>query len=703
MAGSGKNLVIIGGGYAGIYTANHLHRRLPSGWRVILFSQENHFTFTPLLGDVVGSSINPMHVVCPIRQMARHAECRTAAITRIDLAERQVEYVTPGGHKTSQDYDQLVLACGSVVNLDIMPGMAAHGWPLKTMGDALYLRNHLITQMEKAEVEPSLEARRRLLSTVVVGAGFSGVEVAGEIADLLKASCRFYKHIKPADIRVHLLEGRERILPELPEKLSVFAHKKMTKNGIEIRTNTFAQAVTELAILLRDGTAIEAGTVICTIGTITHPLLKNLGLPLNRGRIQTGPDLRVEGRDEVWAIGDCAAVPNAYDGKVSAPTAQVAVRQAKYLADNIARALQAQATRPFYFKPLGMLAAIGSHKAVGIVFGIKVSGFLAWFMWRGIYLSKMPTLARKIQIAFDWAWQLLFPRDIVQLTLGRTERFGRGHYEPGQFVFHKGDPGDRFYVIEEGRAAVYLDEAAPPVAILQKGEHFGEGALLHSALRSASVKAETSLDVLVMGKESFGQITQHLDMLRGALERSVRTSQSTSRLLETAKDHPFLNARHVKEVMATPVATLPLTSTFGEALKRAREMGKGAYPVIDDAGQMVGLCTRTDFYQALQAFKPSGTPLAEIMHSPVITIRESDTLTTALLKFLRDPIKRLVVVAGEDPARPVGMLTPFDVLQELGTADQVWAGPPNGEKGRNVKPQKGTEEERGPVPNSSRG
>src|SRR5437868_1869188 len=187
-----NSVVIIGGGFAGVYAARHLQRRLPAGWDLVLFSQENHFIFTPLLGDVVGSSINPMHVVWPIRQMARRATCRTAAVTRLDLAGREVHYRTATGQPARQGYDQLVLACGSVVNLDIIPGMAAHGWPLKTMGDALLLRNHLIGQLERAEVESDPALRRRLLSVVVVGAGYSGVEVTGEIADLLRESRRYY-------------------------------------------------------------------------------------------------------------------------------------------------------------------------------------------------------------------------------------------------------------------------------------------------------------------------------------------------------------------------------------------------------------------------------------------------------------------------------------------------------------------------------
>jgi NADH dehydrogenase len=673
MSSAPKNLVIAGGGFAGVYTAHYLEKRLPPGWQIVLFSQENHFIFTPLLGDVVGSAINPMHVVWPIRQMARRSLCRTATLTGIDLTGRAVLYKAPDGRLARQPFDHLVLACGSIVNLDIIPGMAAHGWPLKTMGDALLLRNHLIGLLEKAEVETDPDVKRRLLSVVVVGGGFSGVEVTGEVFDLLRESSRFYGRTDKADgptiaareIHVTLLEARERILPELPESLSSFASRKMSRRGIDIRVNTLAQAVTERGIRLKDGSHIEAGTIICTIGTTVSPLIASCGLPMRYNRIQTEPDMRVVGHEQVWALGDCAAVPDTATQKTSAPTAQVAIRQARQLASNILAVLNGQPTRPFTFKPLGMMASIGNRKAVGLAFGIRLSGFIAWFIWRGIYLAKMPTLARKIQIAFDWAWQLFFPRDIVQLNLGQTERFSRAHFEAGQFVFHRGDPGDKFYIIARGRAGVYLDEASPPVADLKTGDFFGEGALLRAAPRSASVRAEEALDVLVVGQTSFGQLTQHLDILRASLERSVRGNQSAARLLEAAKDQPLLNTVAVGKVMSRPVDTLPLAMTLGEAVRLGQEKRKGAYPVVDDAGRMVGICTRTDFYNAMQRLSPPQTPLSDVLHKPVISVRETDTLTAALLVFLREPIKRLVVVAAEDTAMPVGMVTPFDIAKVL--------------------------------------
>jgi NADH dehydrogenase len=660
-----KTIVIVGGGFAGVSTARHLRRYLPAGWEIVLFSRENHFIFTPLLGDVVGASINPMHAVWPIRQMARGVTCLTASLRSIDLDKQQVDYEAPDGRLASRSFDQLVLACGAEVNLDIIPGMAAHGLPLKTMGDALVMRNHLIGLLEKAEVEPDPVVRQRLLSVVVIGAGFSGVEVAGEIADLLKGSSKFYGSHKPVDIRVSLLEGRDRILPELPEPLSTFARERMQHQGIDIRVNTFAAAVTETGVRLKGGGEIDAGTVICTIGAAPSALIRALGLPMLHNRIQTEPDMRVVGRPNVWALGDCAAVPNAATGTVSPPTAQLAVRQAEVLAWNIVLSLRGQPTQPFAFKPLGMLASIGNHKAVGTVFGMRVSGLLAWFLWRGVYLGKMPTLARKIQIAFDWAWQLIFPRDLVQLNLQQTERLGRAHFEVGQFVFHKGDPGEKFYIIQRGQAGVYLDESQPPVTLLGPGEFFGEGALLKKAPRSASVRAETILDVLLMTRETFQQMAGNLSVFRTPLERAEQASRSSVQLLEVARDNPSLNAHQVHEVMSRPVITLPLSLTFAEALTQGRAAGRGAYPVVDDEGQMVGLCTRTDFYNALQQLKPPDTPVAKIMRQPVITVADDETLTEALLKFLRHPIKRLVVVDAANPQRPVGMLTPFDILQML--------------------------------------
>jgi NADH dehydrogenase len=652
----------VGGGFAGVDVARHLRRLLPRDREIILFSRENHFVFTPLLGEVVGASINPMHVVRPIRQMARRVTCRTATITGVDFAKREVQYQTES-RPAVQEYEHLVIACGLSVKMDLIPGMAAHGWPVRTLADVLALRNHVIGQLERAEVEPDPERRRRLLSFVIVGGGFSGGEVAGEIRELLLASCRFYTCVKREDLRTTILEGKERVYGLLPESLSDFALRKMKRMGIDVRLNARAVAVTERGVRLDGGEEIESGTVINTIGNTVNPLVAALKLPLERDRIKMQPEMRIEGHGNVWALGDCAAVPNEHTKSISPALAQYAVRQAKQLAFNIARVLRGQPTRPFSFKPLGELASIGHHSAVGTILGVKISGFLAWFIWRGIYLSKMPGLARKVQIAFDWAWNLVFPRDLVQVDLRPTERLGREHFEPGQVVFRKGDFGDKFYIIERGRAGRYLDESSTPIVTLGPGSYFGEIALLESTRRFATVRAEEALDVLTIDKRSFSQLMKYMDVLRSAVELSAQRIKAAQEFVNFAKDHPKTHSARVGEVMSRPVSTLPLDLTFAEAIRRARQDRKGAYPILNEQGALVGILTRTDLYRALITLQPLSRPLSDVMKAPVLTVQEGDLLASALQVFLREPIRHLVVVNGR--GAPVGMLTPFDVLSAL--------------------------------------
>jgi NADH:ubiquinone reductase (H+-translocating) len=292
--------------------------------------------------------------------------------------------------------------------------------PLKTLGDSLFLRNRAIVRLEQAELQQDAELRRWLTTFVVVGGGFSGVEVAGELADFLRASRRYYRSID--DVRVQLVHSGDRLLPELSPSLGRFAHCKMVAQGIEVFLNARAQRVDASSLHLDTGEALAAGTIICTIGTAPNPLIRDLPLPQSRGRIETAADMSVPGVRNVWALGDCAAVPNARDGKVSPPTAQFADRQARRLADNIARSLRGSPTREFSYKPIGQLSAIGHNKAVAEVFGIRIAGFAAWLLWRGVYLLKIPTLGRKVRLFLEWNWAMFFPPDIAHLGFTRTRR-----------------------------------------------------------------------------------------------------------------------------------------------------------------------------------------------------------------------------------------------------------------------------------------
>jgi NADH dehydrogenase len=668
-----KTIVIIGGGFAGAYLARTVERWLPKDWELILFSKENYLTFTPLLAEVVGSSISPTHVVRPVRQMVRRTICRTAAVTRLDLTARLVEYQMPGGGNATQTYDHLVLACGMVVNTNIIPGVAAHAFALKTLGDALLLRDQLINQLERAEVETDPQRRRQALSFAVIGGGFSGVEVAGEMFDLLTDSRRFYPSIAKKDIRVVLIHSQKQILPELPESLGAYARRRMEARGIEFRLEAIAQGVTENGVRLRDGTVIAAGTVVCTIGNTINPLIAASGLPLERGRLRAEPDMRLLGQTNAWGLGDCTAVPNAFDGKPSPTLAQFALRQAGQLSNNLRRTIEGRPTEPFSFRMEGSFAAIGHHNAVGKVFFLKVSGFFAWVMWRAIYLSKMPTLARKIQVAFDWMLDIFFPRDIVQLSPRETHRVPRAHFEPGEFVFRQGDPPDKFYVIEKGKAGVYLDGWTAAVATLGPGEYFGEHGLLRAGTRPVSVKAEEALDVLCVRRAQMLDVLEHLSLLRTDLEDHLQRLESAWKFRDVVRNHPRLHQLKVRDAMTTSVATIPLELSYADAIAHFQRVGQGPYIVVDPAGMPQGICTAVDLHKALCTLKPLTTPLAQIMSHPIVTVTESDTLADAMQLFLEKPFEHLVVVADADKARPVGMITPFRIL--LYYAEDIGHGP----------------------------
>ena len=416
-----KNLVIIGGGFAGARLAERLEGRLPEEWRVTLLSRENFITYNPLLPEVVSASLLPGHVIAPLRQLARRTRVAMMQVTDIDFAARTVHHLGEGPGVVH--YDELVLACGQGADLSLVKGMAQYALPLKTLGDALFMRNRAIVRLEQAELQPDAELRRWLTSFVVIGGGFSGVEVAGGLMDFLRASRRYYRACGGPSVT--LVHSGDRLLPELSPELGAFAERKMREQGIAVRLGARCARVDDRGITLQSGEIVSVGTVICTIGTAPNPLIAALPLPKQRGRLTVAPDMSVPDAPGVWAIGDCAAVPNARDGAVSPPTAQFAERQARQLADNLVRKARGLPTRPFRYRPIGQLAAIGHNKAVAELVGLKLAGFVAWLMWRGVYLLKIPTLGRKVRLYLEWNWAMFFPPDISHLGYARTPRAPR--------------------------------------------------------------------------------------------------------------------------------------------------------------------------------------------------------------------------------------------------------------------------------------
>lgn len=413
-----RNLLIVGGGFAGTKAAQMLEHTLPPDWTLTLINQENFITFNPLLPEVVGASILPGHVVAPHRLMIHCTHVFMAEVTEIDTVRCVVHYRGEGTGVLP--YDQLVLACGTIANIDVVKGMGAYALPLKTLGDALFLRNRVIERLEQAELQPDAAQRRWLMTFVVVGGGFSGVETAGELVDFLCASLRYYKRIRLEDLHILLLHSGERLLPELSHRLGAFTFRKMRARGVDVRLNTRVIGVTDRDVHLASGEIISGGTVISTIGTQPSSLLDQIPAAKSRGRLVVNPDLSVPDVDGLWAIGDCAAVINAYDANVCPPTAQFAEAQAKQLAANIVAKLNGASTRPFRYRPKGQLSSIGHNRAVAEVYGLKLSGFIAWLMWRGLYLLRMPSFARKTRLFLEWNWAMFFPPDIAHLGFRRT-------------------------------------------------------------------------------------------------------------------------------------------------------------------------------------------------------------------------------------------------------------------------------------------
>ncbi len=415
-----NNVVIIGGGFAGAVLAKSLERRLPKAWSIYLLSQDNFITYSPLLPEVVGASVLPGHVVAPLRQMLKRTRIRMVTVTGIDVERKRVNYLGEGSG--SLNYGQLVMAYGVDANLDFVKGMADYGLPLKTVGDALFLRNRIIARLEQATIQPDRERRRWLTTFIVVGGGFSGVEVAGELFDFLCSAVRYYKNVTKEDCRVVLLQGGDRLLPELSPSLGKSTLRLMRKRGIDVRLNAQVTFVNNRSVHLGSDEVIRGGTVVCTIGTAPHLLSEALPFAKDRGRIRTNPDMSIAGFPGVWALGDCAIVPNAYDNKASPPTAQFADRQARQLASNIVASTLGKPTQAFSYRPKGQLASIGHNKAVVELFGLRLSGFVAWLLWRGVYLLKVPTFARKVRLFLEWNWAMFFPPDIAHLGYGRSGR-----------------------------------------------------------------------------------------------------------------------------------------------------------------------------------------------------------------------------------------------------------------------------------------
>jgi NADH dehydrogenase len=426
-----RRILILGGGFGGAYTALHLEKRLAGvpDVEILLAARENFVLFTPMLHEVAGGDVALTDIVQPLRKMLRRTRVVIVDIESIDLVRKRVRILQRDLAQAFElDYDQLVLAMGAVPNFYRTPGIEEHAVTMKTLGDAILLRNRLIEALDVADNHPDETERRAMLSVVVAGGGFAGAETAGAVNDLLREAIKFYPNLREDMLRVGLVHPGEVILPELGESLGRYAQKQLGRRGVLIRLKTSVTGYDGKELTLNDGTRIPTRLVIWTAGITPSPLLAGLPLALQRGHVLSNDFLQVPDWPGVWALGDCAFVPDSTNpGKFCPPTAQHAIRQAAVLAHNIVAGMRGQPLRPFRFKTLGMLAAIGRHAGVAEILGVKFSGIIAWGLWRAIYLGKLPGLQKKVRVALDWTLDLLFSKDIVELptlpspTMSETE------------------------------------------------------------------------------------------------------------------------------------------------------------------------------------------------------------------------------------------------------------------------------------------
>ncbi|MEP6483705.1 MAG: NAD(P)/FAD-dependent oxidoreductase [Rudaea sp.] len=417
MATQKTHVVIVGGGFAGANLTRLLqkHGRM---FEVTLVSEESYTTFNPMLAEVVGATVFPEHVVAPLRETVRRARFVMGTVSNVDFAAKRLRCDTLKG-EIEIAYDHLVLAYGNRARMDLIPGMTEHAVVLKTVGDAMHIRNLVLRRLAQIELETGPSLRQCLGHFVIVGGGFSGVEVAGAIADSLREIRRFYPGVNADEVKVTLLQNGDRLLPELRACLGEAAHRSLLRRAVDVATMTSAAEFGERNVRLRDGRVLHAATMICTIGTAPNALTGRLiGLACERGRLVCAPDLSVAGADAVWALGDCALIKN---GDEFAPsTAQFAVAEAKHLGRNLIARAKGQSTKPFAHRSRGMMATVGHLKGVAQIFGVRMSGLPAWMAWRAYYLSQMPTFGRKVRIFVEWTWGMFFPPDITHFRFTRS-------------------------------------------------------------------------------------------------------------------------------------------------------------------------------------------------------------------------------------------------------------------------------------------
>lgn len=527
-----KKIVILGGGFGGVYAAKYLQKytkKYKGAYEIVLVNRDNYFVYQPMLADIVGGSIDVLDTVSSLRKLLPQTTLHINDIDSIDTGKKTISLMPKFSHTLHTiHYDHLVVALGNVTDFRGLKGIHEHAMAFKNVADALSIRNKVIDAIEAAAACQNPNVRKKLLTFVVAGGGFSGTEIVAELNDFIRKLCKRYKTIPKEEIRVVLVHSKDRLMNrELSASLGDYAAKILRKRGVEILFNTRLVSASPDEAVLDTAPSIKTKTIISTVPSSPNPLLECIGTSMERSRLIVTSELHTKENPHIWAIGDCALIP-LENGSYAPPTAQFAIREAKQCAKNIVSYIDGKEMHPFKFKALGMLGALGHHRAVAELFGcIKISGFLAWLMWRGIYLVKLPGFDRKCKVFISWILESIFPQEAVQLKIEPTQGVAPLHFEKDDVIFNEGDLGDYLYIITEGVVGVFKSKNGEEhqIATLQKGAYFGEMALINDKTRSATVKAMGPTDVLALKKSDFGMLVSNFKDLKNHFEKT--TSQRT--------------------------------------------------------------------------------------------------------------------------------------------------------------------------------
>jgi NADH dehydrogenase len=683
------DVLIAGGGFAGVYCAQAIGRQLGHNChqQVGIVADHNYMVFQPMLAEVAGSSIAPHHVVNAIRSLCHRVTVLRGSIVDINLPARTLTldagmFSAP----VTVTFKHLVVALGGIVDLSRVPGMPEHAFLMKSIGDAQELRGAIIDRLEEANLQNDEASIKRLLTFVVVGGGYSGVETAGQMLDLIQDINRFYPRLARPDYRVILIHSGGHLLPEISEDLGRYCEKNMKDRGVEIILNARVTSMTASKVTLGSGEIIESHTVVSTVGNAPNPIIIDLctknKIPCDKARIITDATMRVDGFENLWAAGDCAAVPMAVSKEVAAqskgdaampgspfaakkycpPTAQFAYRQGICLGKNLADILKGNGNKPreFCFTGLGELASIGHQSAVADIMGLRFSGLIAWFMWRTIYLMKLPGLDRKVRVMIDWTLDLFFPRDIVLLRSRPTEVLQEVHLEKGDTIFHAGEPALSFYVVKKGRIELRDDDGA--LMTIGAGEHFGERALLHDRKWRFTAVASEPTTLVALDAKVFQAISSASASIHEFFEHSSQ-QYLTRKQIESVKNtvpEAVLKMK-VSEVMTPTPISFRTTSTIAQALAIMVEHPFNSFPLLDKDDKLLGMITQSQVYDALKDGEITRESFMEKLPPCAIPMIQAETLiANSLETLMRSGRNKCLVI--DAAGKLQGVLTPIDLI-----------------------------------------